>query len=700
MMGGRIINMSYTIEKTKAGKDIVVSGWEYGISNNPYTGIYDMRNIDPSSIQGEVGVAMSTENMQSQGKITTVAFTCDHTTDVFTYDGVVPLLVNTAIVFQGSDLPNGLTQNTKAYYILTTPTPTTFTISSVSAGGAQQLVSDNGTGVMTFSTINMGIPTDSCMLDITVGGGRRLYFLGDNKGRIWVRDGQFMGATYQWVYMHNRASEASSADENTFGLIGWKNYLFWFDSDSLNVFRLVDYSFGTPITPSLPFLTTSSWIEDWQNLDVSVIYSTMSHHALIDSQRDAVYFCNGSSIGTLSEIDGALFGLSATATINDGVTVAGDNTITTVSNFFTNNMIGCEIVGAGIPTGAIITKINNSKSAEVDLNHTPDTDDTGVTFTITQSYQYTSTAISIPDNDVVTCLEELNGQILIGGMNNRIYPWDKLSQGYGTPIFLSENMVACMVTVNTTTYIFCGERGNIYQTNGSNVAFYKNIPIQLSETLNPMIIWTDAIYNRNMIYLGFQAKTNSGTTINEYGGLWAIDLATDAIFMSNQMSYGTYNGYTYSLLQYKGESVSFPNPTISTTGPFGNNQGYELIIGWYNGTDGGVDKCISAPYTGGQSYVITDMIPVGLYLTPRAFTNLEFKLSTPLVTGESVALYYRKNITEDFVPVPITQGGGVGELSGIATTTFENIQWIQLKAVLTSTATNPSYCRLRELRIR
>lgn len=87
--------MSYTIEN----KDIVISGWENGISNNPYVGISDMRCVDPVTIPGEVSVAPSLQIVNTQAPITSVAFTCDHTTDVFTYNGVVPLEVATAITF-------------------------------------------------------------------------------------------------------------------------------------------------------------------------------------------------------------------------------------------------------------------------------------------------------------------------------------------------------------------------------------------------------------------------------------------------------------------------------------------------------------------------------------------------------------------------------------------------------------------------
>ena len=110
--------MSYRQEKTSNGTDIVIDGWNAGITDNPYEGIYDMRNCDATTIPGEVSVAMSTQVMNSQTPILNVTTTVQNVlTYTFTWNGVTPLQLNTAIVFSnsGGALPNGLSANT-AYY--------------------------------------------------------------------------------------------------------------------------------------------------------------------------------------------------------------------------------------------------------------------------------------------------------------------------------------------------------------------------------------------------------------------------------------------------------------------------------------------------------------------------------------------------------------------------------------------------------
>lgn len=155
------------------------------------------------------------------------------------------------------------------------------------------------------------------------------------------------------------------------------------------------------------------------------------------------------------------------------------------------------------------------------------------------------------------------------------------------------------------------------------------------------------------------------------------------------MSYGTYSGYVSAICQYRGSA----SPTIPSA------DGYGLFMGWYSGSTGGIDKGISTPYTGGQSYIDCDPLPVGSFLLKKTLENVQFKLGVPLVANESVALYYRLDINDSYTLIPITQGGGVGYISGLAGNNFENAQWIQIRVVLTSTATNSSYCRLREIRL-
>ncbi len=299
----------------------------------------------------------------------------------------------------------------------------------------------------------------------------------------------------------------------------------------------------------------------------------------------------------------------------------------------------------------------------------------------------------LPFTDTAQCLAPLGNNMLVGAKGNIIYPWDTFSSLPSFPIFVAESSIVKMVTVNTNTFIFVGGRGRIYVTNGSQASLYKKIPDSISGTVEPYYTWGGATSNKNQLYFGALVTTNSGASISQYGGVWAIDLDTKAIRLTNKLSYGTYAGYASAIIP------------IFSTQPAGTG----LYIGWNSGASTfGIDQTISTPYTGGEATIDSDLIPIGTFLKPTTNGRLEFKLIVPIVNGESVKLQYRQAFSDAFADISSTT---VFNFAGIATNAwngysgayqnvdFQNSQWIQIRAVLTSTASSPSYCRLVEMRI-
>ena len=243
-----------------------------------------------------------------------------------------------------------------------------------------------------------------------------------------------------------------------------------------------------------------------------------------------------------------------------------------------------------------------------------------------------------------------------------------------------------MVTVNTNLYCLVGNRGRIYITNGSQAQLYKKIPDHISDTVEPYFIWGGLTYQKNQLYIGVYTTTNAGTLIPNYGGLWAIDIDTNALRLTNQLSFGDYSGFASAI-----QSVP------------GNVSGSGLYIGWVSDTTndatGGIDATNSTPYTGSQVLVESDLIPIGTFNKPRDSQQIEFRLTKPLVSGESINLYSRTNFSASYGTLTFLTTPTIGDFSGTASTNFKNAQWIQIKAVLRSTASSPSYVRLREIRI-
>ena len=322
--------------------------------------------------------------------------------------------------------------------------------------------------------------------------------------------------------------------------------------------------------------------------------------------------------------------------------------------------------------------------------------------TDTSTYSYTTDAMTLPFNDYAQSINNLGGDIplLIGGVYNYVYTWDRKLLVPNSALICADSNIVRIVSTNGNAYVFAGSRGRIYITNGQQIQVYKKIPDSLSGDPEPYYTWQDALYYRNKLYFTMTAKKNDGTTLNTMGGVWVLGIdagqtqiqlpTAGSLFNSNQFSYGTYGGSCpvlfYSLL---------PTPS-----------GYGIGGAWVNSSTVGIDMSSSTPYTGGQTYVDTDIIPVGGFFSQKTFGQIEYKLSKPLVSGETVTLYQRKNLTDAFTLIggnwqgTSTTSPLIGAVSDAKQADFQEVQWVQFRAVLTSTATNPSYVRMTQLTLR
>lgn len=313
------------------------------------------------------------------------------------------------------------------------------------------------------------------------------------------------------------------------------------------------------------------------------------------------------------------------------------------------------------------------------------------------TYTISLQALAINPNDIVNCIDQLGSNLIIGGMLNFAYLWDKSSTGY-TSVLIPEAGIARIVTVNSNSYLFAGNRGRIYVTNGANVELYQKVPDHLSGTIEPYFAWGDALYSRNQLYFSCSAMSSATLlTIPNYGGIWAISTDTNAIRLVNKMSYGTYAGLVTAMGQ-QFQATTDPNSVYGVAYPQAS-----IISGWTDGVSAYGSDYIPlspTPYSNYEAYIDSDMIPVGTYLKPHTDANVEFKLTVPTVTGEGVKLAYRQNFSSSFTDITNGEFTTAGTLSGVTQVNFQKSQWLQIRCYLKSTSSSPSYTRLSELRIR
>lgn len=310
--------------------------------------------------------------------------------------------------------------------------------------------------------------------------------------------------------------------------------------------------------------------------------------------------------------------------------------------------------------------------------------------TNTNTYVDNSSALLLPVGDRATHIAELGNLLLIGGTKNSVYTWDRVNPGINNILLLAESYTTRIVSTNANSYIFAGNRGRIYITNGSNVELYKKFPDSIANVQDPYYTWYDAVYWRNQIYFGLSATTNAGTAISTVGSLWAIDITTEALRMTNSFA------STASSFDSQARVIL---PDLRSTTPGGAG----LFIGWqgtFITTVYGVDVSTTTPYSSTTStYIVSDLIPVGTFFAGRTFQQVEYKFSRELVSGESIAIGWRTNLNDSFTSLTSTSTQ-LGAMSGTFGNTIDTAQFLQLQIGLASTDTSPSYCPLVEVRIR
>lgn len=625
--------MAYQVDPTSG--DIVINGFDKGIGASPYTGLTDLKSVDIDGVPGEVSVNFSTSAVSPTVQLTALACTLSNSFDALVYATSNPKLADgQAVSF--ADSGGGVTAGVVYWVFLNSTSGGNyhFFLYSDYPMGSQVSITDASTTVTTFNVAKAKF--FSTMSHGEAGSN----FMIDASGQIWS-DYLEQSGNNLWRYTGN----TPGADGHGNGLVYWRT--------SRNY-------------------ASSGKVGDWDG------YLLSFRDGFIDYSNT-----NGVNSGA---------GYNHVGTYTYGWNPATGSTGVASAYLTGSNLGSCPHNAIAGPDGRVYfcDYYNVRKISQADVI-TPTTFSTAVPTT----YNYTNYNL-LPINDIATCIAPLGTDMLIGGTYNQAYAWDTFSNVISYPILLSESYVANIITVNTNAFLFTGNRGTIYITNGSQANPWIKIPDHISNTVEPYFQWGGAAYNKNRLYFGINVIDNASANISGYGGVWCADLTTGALWLSNQMSYGTYVGYVSALMALP------PTPVFS--GFPAEPAGVGYLAGWYNGLNSqsyGIDTTVSAVYTGTQSVVISDMIPVGTLLKPTTASQVEFKLAKPLGSGETVELQVASSLGGTFTSALIVNGDATGTiLSGNSQNMpIQQQQWMLVKAILTGTLGTPTYNRITELRI-
>ncbi len=690
--------MSYTYQKD----ELVISGWENGIATSPHKGIANMQAVNIST---ETGEAMCSYNRTKQSQTGTSGTLTQVNTNTVSITGIT-LLVGQVITITNA----GTTGLSGSYYYISTGKlvsgssapndPTTATIvTGITAGSA------------TFSiTYPLGQPIQSATeyyYDTSNNPQYRYYIL-DSTGVIWCHDTATIGGgldTPIWFFAGSVGNALSGLAVYNGWLVAVSGYtVIWKPTTCLGNAFTASSAAGT-----VSSLTTHvSFVGHQGKLyisDGSFIASMFASTSLITGAANIQSFSSYTAVTTTGTVTAILqgsfptLGAGSTTRIPAVFFSAGTKpaaiTVGTVYYILDLGSGLFEVYAAA--SGGSAINIAAGAVGKQYFNTFYPISSGGQTL-----QTFTAQRLNLPAYEVVQCMAELGNIMVIGGKTNAIYQWNQVSALPGDFILLPENNSVKIITVNNMGYVFGGQKGNIYITNGSTSSLVLNVPDYCAGVpgtpatyIEPYFTWGDAMYMRGRVW--FSILDQTATKTGNCGGIWSF-VPTQNFFVGqdtgmglrveNRSSYGTYSGYATVLLASQVQTVIGP----------------QYWSGWnsnINSATYGIDFSDTIPTT---PFVIeTDAIPTGTLLgqQKKTFQNIEYKLSSPLASGETVAISYRQNITDAWTSCGTATTESATNLAGYFTVNFENGQWLQLQITGTPLASSSSsFIRLKEIRVR
>jgi len=730
--------MAYKFEKNGQDTDIVISGWENGIARSPLSGIANMQNVNIATENKEV--------MNSYGRVQQTATTSTASGTVAFQDAshVTLSIASSNNQFKGMWITVFNSSNTGQlangnYYVLQTG-GTGFVLATTYNGDS---LTTFGSGLTANFTILRGMakPIASTTETYTMSGVKYYrYYILDAAGSVWVYDtiNELSSSTISPDYVSWANPDPSLSYFTGTAPTGIAVYNGW-----LHVFA-GDTIF---IKPTVNLADTASASSNWVSFAPGGMNGTPTnsspHFAYVGRQGTLLY-TDGSFIGSIFANSSLLSGAAniqsyaqytaatTTGTISQlfsgSTPTSGSTTPRIPATFFTSLTTGASLPSAitanttyyieysrGSDTFQVFAALSGGSALDIATGavgtqyfNTYYPGGSSGTATIT----FTPQALNLPANETTTAITEIGNLVIIGTQSNFLYPWNQVDTTPQDIISLPENNTVHLLTVNNMAYVFAGNKGNIYVTNGSTATLVTSVPDYCAGVpgsaqsyVEPYFVWGGVMYSRGKVYFSIQDQTAATSTFlaktGNCGGIWSFVPTQNFYYgqdtglslrMENTNSYDTLNGAASVLIKSQSQL----------------GRGTQYWSGWYDGLSSvkyGVDFTDTSPNPATPALIETDLIPTGTLLNKGTFKQIEYKLAAPLVTGESVNLYYRLNATSAWTScgtIVTEAASGVADLSGYVSVNFQRGQWLQLQAILnptTGVVTN-SFVRLVELRIR
>ena len=706
------------------GSDIVIDGWEKGIADDPFSGIADMRNINITSTEKAASVQPKPYQINSNTTTSTTISAVDTVDNYITptatlnetfYDGSSGAEGKVVVFTTSGTLPAGITAGTQYYIMSQAGTKWKLASSFANFITATPVdITSSGSGTHTITVQTMTTPLDSK----TDPANPNATYLVDTAGNVWTSYTS-LTLTRQWVLM---ISTTNTADAN-YTIAIYRGWLFRFRNRFIDVLDISGYDSG---------VNAGTWYYAWKT-----IATDMPHPAWVGSD-DVLYWGDREVRQTTGAIDyssGYVGSLRYNPRSDYSVATAnfsnGNSSVNGSGTTFTSGMVGQYIATRNATGNGIYYRITGYTSATV---ITIESIYTGTTVTgkyiivegglfrdtndptTSAQYTYNDKALDIPNGEYPTCFSELGSDLLIGTNTDKVYPWDRISDSFSLPLVCPEYYIEEMININNVVYIFSGNRGNVYKTNGVRITEAFRIPSHLiyssvRDNTSKFIFWGDIKSSGDKIFFGVTGDdlcalmkydvTRDVLTVEQDRIAASTTAASDDIVNAVCFYYDT--SFSYLDRNSYSKKTRFGYSFVHTI-----NLASTASIKQYQVLPDNTGR--QGMYSSYEAFIITDCISVGKSLEPRTFQQVEVRMAQPLAIGEEVRVQYRLN----------KDGGQSGGFTTIGTMSYDSnrptdvstvfnadidvAEYVQFKIALVASdsnvATPSSRTQLKELRIR
>lgn len=317
----------------------------------------------------------------------------------------------------------------------------------------------------------------------------------------------------------------------------------------------------------------------------------------------------------------------------------------------------------------------------------------------------------LPQSYQINCISFLPSNYLVlgtgcSGIGNSNYQiadiiqWNPTLSTYNMPLRLfsqagfADNGVNQIINRNNIIYAVTGGNHAIFATNGSSFSLVEDISLYTTgRTLNgdgtqstsPIFLNQ---YPSALAIMGNKLMTGVSTSVDStptgYGlfplGVWSTAFTDEG--NSTQCEFTISSGVICS----KHFSIGSLYPV---------NQG-QILIGWYDGTNYGIDKTEFINYQNDSSVVQIEsqMFEIGTALNPLPITTIQYNLTRNLLTGQTITVYWRTGFDKAYQTFPAGgtfSGDGTKNSYKIMSNPIGATRFLQLRTEMSTGGSNLNY---------